>query len=205
MREMTEELQPAKGPTRQRGIMPIRVTLPAGVPKRFGIAGDYFHVFQSAVSDLEASFDGDAPTPVAEGVGFRRYYNEIELRSATGGAVVVYAGHGSVGDGRATVTGLTLNTQIAPGNTFDNGGDVSVPDSSVELLIAADPDRLYAKIALPSDAIGPIRIGTSAVDANSGDLVEPGMSVPVATTAALYAYQTNGAPVTVVVSAVREV
>jgi hypothetical protein len=82
---------------------------------------------------------------------------------------------------------------------------VSVPDSAVTELMAADPDRLYATIDVPSDAAGPVRVGTSGVGATSGRRIEPGTSVPIATTAALYAYHENGTPVVVSASAVKQV
>ncbi len=82
---------------------------------------------------------------------------------------------------------------------------MAVPNAATTLLLAAAPTRLYALITLPSDAVGPIRVGTAAVDGTHGTLIEPGMSVPIATTAALYAYQANGSAVTVVCASVREV
>lgn len=190
---------------RKRGMTPQRVSLAAGTPRYWDIEGDYFHVYKAPVADLIVRFDDGEPVPVEQGVGFRRYYKRITLESATGQVVIVYAGFGSVADGRASVTGLTLNTQIAPGNTFDDGGDVAVPDSAATLLIAADPDRLYANIDVPSDAAGAIRVGTVGVALTSGRRIEPGTSVPIATTAALYAYHENGVDVTVSVSAVKEV
>lgn len=190
---------------RQQGMKPIRAVLAAGVAKSWEVSGDYFHVYAAPVADLVVRFDDGEPNPMEQGVGIRRYYDRITLESATGQTVDVRCGFGTVQDGRAAVTGLTLNTQIAPGNTFDDGGDVSVPDSAVTQLCAADPDRLYANIDVPSDAVGAVRVGTATVDLTKGRRIEPGMSVPIASTAALYAYHENGAAVVVSVSAVKEV
>lgn len=189
---------------KQRGMTPQRFTLAAGVPKTWDVSGDWFHVFKAPVNDLIARFDDGEPVPVEEGVGLRRYYDRVTLESATGQTVVVYGGFGSVVDGRASAN-VSVTTNVAPGNTLDDGGDVSVPDSSVTQLMAADSDRLYAVIMLPSTAPGPVRVGTSSVSLTSGWLIEPGMSVPIATTAALYAYHENGTSVDVAASAVREV
>ncbi len=178
---------------RQRGMTPQRHTLAAGVPKPFDVAGDWFHVLRAPVDDLIVRFDDGEPVPVPQGVGMRRYYGRVELESATGQSVVVLVGFGSVVDGRASVTGLTLNTQIAPGNTFDAGGRVlCVRETNVQLL-AADPDRLYALIKNPSSNTLTMYIGGAALeDVESGLPIEPGETVPIATTAALYAW--NAAP-----------
>jgi hypothetical protein len=189
---------------KQRGMTPLRAVLAAGGERPWDISGDYFHVSESAPNDLIVRFDDGEPVPVAAGLGFRRYYNKLTLESATGGAVLVFAGFGSVADARATAN-VNATVNVSPGNTFDDGGDVDVPDSAVTQLCAADPDRLYATVMVPSDAAGAIRVGTNAVGITSGQRIEPGMSVPVATTSALYAYHENGVTVTVSVSAVKEV
>lgn len=199
---MAEQLGTAA--RKQRGMTAQRFTLAAGVPRSWDVTGDYFHVETAPVNDLIARFDDGEPIPAKQGVGFRRYYDKVTLESATGQTVVVYGGFGSVADGRASAN-VSVTTNIAPGNTLDDGGDVSVPDSSVTQLLAADPDRLYATIDVPSDAAGPVRIGTASVGASSGRRVEPGTSIPIATTAAIYAYHENGTAVVLSVSAVKEV
>lgn len=188
----------------KRGMTPITVTLVANVPTPFVLAGSWFHTLDAAMSDLFVRFDNGKAVPAREAVGMEVYYSKFELVSATGGAVVVLVGFGTVTDGRATVN-ANLTTNVSPGNTFSNGGDVLVPDSAATQLLALDADRLYASIMVPSDAPGPVRVGTAAVGAANGQLIEPGMSVPIATTAALYAYHENGADTTVVCSAVRQV
>ncbi len=188
-----------------RGMTPLRVVLGAGGTRSWDISGDHFHVYTAPVDDLVVRFDDGEPVVIAQGVGLARNYDKITLESATGQSVVVYAGFGGVTDGRASVTGLTLNTQIAPGNTVDDGGDVAVPDGAATQLIAADPDRLYVTVDVPSDAAGPVRVGTAGVDLTSGRRLEPGVSAPFATTAALYAYHENGVDVTLSVAAIKDV
>lgn len=197
-------IQEGQASKRQRGMTTQRFTLAAGVPRSWDIAGDYFHVDTAPVNDLIARFDDGEPVPVKAGMGFRRYYDKVTLESATGQAVIVFGGFGSVADSRATAN-VNVSSTVAPGNTMDDGGDVSVPDSSVTQLCAADADRLYANIDVPSDAAGPVRVGTSGVTLASGRRIEPGTGVPVATTSALYAYHENGVAVVVAVSAVRRV
>jgi hypothetical protein len=174
-------------------MTPLTITLAAGVGKSFDIGGDWFHVQTAPVDDLVVRFDDGEPVKLSQGMGLRRYYQRVELESATGQAVRVLVGFGSVTDGRASVTGLTLNTTIAPGNTFDDGGRVSCVHAARTQLLAADADRLYALIKNPSTNTLTMFVGTVGVTAASGVPVEPGETLPVATTAALYAWNADAA------------
>lgn len=181
---------------RQRGMTPIRVTLAASVPQRFDVAGDWVACVTAAASDLTARFDQSEPVPLPAGLGFRRYYKTIELESATGGAFVVLAGFGSVADARATVTAnLTVNTN--PGNTVPVGGDIAIGAAVATLLCALDATRLTATVSNPSTAAASVRVGPAGVGAANGFLLEPGESVTIATTAALYGYSVAGQTVSV--------
>jgi hypothetical protein len=189
---------------RKRGMTPIRVTLAAGVPQRFGIEGDWIACITAAASDLTARFDASEPVPLPAGLGFRRYYREVELESATGGAFLVLAGFGSVADARAVVTAnLTVNTE--PGNTLSDGGDIACAATAVTLLSALDATRLVLTVSNPSTNTETLRIGTVAVAAATGFALEPGESISLATTAAVYAYNPGAGPQTVAVGAVQQV
>jgi len=186
-------------------MTPLRITLAAGVPKGFTISGDYVHVLTAPVDDLVVRFDNGEPVPMYKGLGFRRYYSEIELESATGQAVVVLVGFGSVADARAAAN-VNVTTNIAPGNTIDDGGDVECTHAAATQLLVADPDRLYALIANPSSNTLTMRIGTSAVAAASGTPLEPGTILPYPTTAAIYAYNADAAvDETLSASSIKEV
>lgn len=172
---------------RKRGMTPIRVTLVANVPQRFGVEGDWIACTTAAATDLTARFDQSEKVPLPQGLGFRRYYREVELESATGGAFVVLAGFGSVADARASVAAnLTVNT--APGNTVPVGGDIACVAGVATLLSALDATRLTITVTNPSSNTGNVRVGPAGVGAANGFLVEPGVSVSVATTAAMYCY-----------------
>lgn len=171
----------------KRGMTPYRVTLTAGIEKSFDVDGDFFHVLTAPVADLNVRFDDGAPTPVFEGVGMRAYFKRFTLISATGQAVIVYAGFGHVTDGRASAN-VNVTASVEPGNTIDDGGDVACGANAATQLLAADADRLYATISNPSSNSITLRIGTSGVDGTKGTPLEPGMSLPIATTAAIYAF-----------------
>lgn len=194
-----EEVSP-----RQRGMTPLRVNLSAGVPLRWDVEGDWVACITApaGVTDLTARFDQSEKVPLPAGLGFRRYYRTVELESATGGAFVVLAGFGSVADARATVN-ATVNTTIAPGATLFDGGDVSCASGAATQLLALDATRSYAIITNPSTNTVTVRVGTSAVAATTGTPLEPGVSLPISTTAAIYAFQASGGAVTISASAVR--
>lgn len=185
---------------RQRGMTPIRFTLAAGVPKRWPIGGDYFHVLIAPVDDLQVRFDNGEQVPVFKGLGFRRYYRDIELESATGQAVVVLVGFGTVADARAAAN-VNVTSNVEPGNTVKDGGDVSVTAVTAVELLAADADRLYALIKNVSSNTITVRIGTSAVAAATGVPLEPGETLPYATTAAIYAYNPHATDAVVISAA----
>lgn len=172
---------------RKRGMESIDVVLAAGVPRRFDIEGDYFHVLTAPITDLKARFDESKRVPVYEGVGFRRYYRQFELSSATGQTVTVLVGFGSVHDGRSNAN-VNVAATFQSGNTLNDGGDVSCTASAATQLLAQDTTRTVAYISNPSSNTQTMRIGTSAVAAATGMLLEPGVTLPLPTTAAIYAY-----------------
>lgn len=194
------------GTRKSRGMVSVTMVLAAGVSRAIGIEGDYFHVLTAPVDDLKVRFDDDRQTSVFQGLGFRRYYSRCEFESATGQTIEVMLGFGSVQDARATAN-VNVTTNIAPGNTIDNGGDVEVTADTAEQLLAADADRLYALIKNPSTNSNTFRIGSAAVTATSGIALEPGETLPYPSTAAIWAHNvdTGGGDETLVVSAVKDV
>lgn len=189
---------------RQRGMTPIRVTLAAGVPQRFSVDGDYVHCLTApgGVTDLTGRFDESEKVPIPQGVGFRRYYKTIELESATGGAFLVLGGFGTVADARSTVN-ANVSATVAAGASLFDGGDVACATGAATQLLALDATRSYAIITNPSTNTATVRIGTSGVGAASGAPLEPGVSMPISTTAAIYARNDSGGSVTISASAVR--
>ncbi len=175
---------------KNRGMTQLTVTLGAGIPQRFELTGDYFHVYTAPVNDLMVRFDDGKKAQMQESVGKRIYYSEFELSSATGQSVVVEYGFGSVFDGRASAN-VNVTTSLQPGNTINDGGKVSCVHNVATQLLAADPDRLYANITNLSSNTLTMYIGTSSVDATRGTPLEPGTTLPFPTTAAIYAFNAD--------------
>lgn len=189
----SNELQQTR---KNRGMISVSLTLAAGVPQRIGVSGDYFHVLTAPVEDLTARFDDDKSTPAYEGVGFRRYYEMVELESATGQAVVVLVGFGSVFDGRATAN-LNVNASNEPANVLDDPPVVTVTAGATVLLASANPQRKELRVAIASDEPGGIWLGAAAVGASEGGWLEPGMVDYIATESAVYARNAGASDVDV--------
>lgn len=187
---------------RQRGMTPLKRTISAGGTTRVEIDGDYFHVFKAPVNDLLVAFDDGEPVPVEQGIGFRRYYKSFVLSSATGQTVQVYGGFGSVGDGRSTAN-VNTTVNISPGANIDNGGDVSCAAGAATQLLAADINRLYALIQNSSANSVTLRIGSATVGVANGIPLEPGSTLPYATTAAVFAWNPSGGAVTLSAAGVK--
>ncbi len=186
-------------------MTPYKFTLQAGVETSWEVNFDYFHVLLAPVTDLLVRFDDGAPVNLYEGVGLRIYGSKFTLESATGQTVVVLAGFGHVFDGRATAN-VNVSATVAAGNTFDNGGDVSCIHAARTQLLAQDALRTYALVKNASANTIIVRIGTVTVGATNGQPVEPGETLPLATTAALYAWNPDVAvDVTINATAVRQV
>ena len=190
--------------SRGQGTVSIGADLAAGVGIPFGIPGDYFHVVTAPVNDLQVRFDDGPLESVYQGLGFRKYYSRFELYSATGQTVLVRGGFGSVTDGRSTAT-VNVTANVSPGNTLKNGGDVACGATATTQLLAADTDRLYAIIKNPSTNSVTVRIGTNTVGAANGIPLEPGETLPLATTAAVYAYNPDAGAVTISAASVAQV
>ena len=106
-------------------------------------------------------------------------------------------------EGRDDVA-VTTTASITPGNTFEGVADVPLAAAAATLIIAADATRLGVIIKNPSSNTASVRVGgLASVGVAQGTELDPGESIPVATTAAVYGYSVPGE--TVSVSVVREV
>lgn len=186
------EIDPYEVPSakKNRGMDTFPMVLAAGVPKSIGVQGDYIHILTAPVDDLTARFDSGRANRVFQGHGFRRYYDSVEFESATGQTILVQLGFGSVQDARATAN-VNVTTNIAPGNTVDDGGRVSCVALTATQLLAADTDRLYANITNPSTNTLTMYIGSAGVDDTKGTPLEPGTTLPFPTTGAIFAYNAH--------------
>lgn len=192
MAEAIEQFREDVG-QRQRGMTPLRFVLEPGVAKRVAIAGDYIHIHTAPESDLTVRFNAGEKVPMSQGLGFRRYYSELEFESAIGQRVVILAGFGSVADARATY--------IQPGNSLDSAQpQVTIAAGSTEQIIGSDSGRLYVLVKNPSTNSVSVFIGETDMDDTNGIELEPGETVPVPTTSAVFARNRTGSGASATVS-----
>jgi hypothetical protein len=192
MGEAIEQFRDDVG-SRQRGMSPVRFTLAAGVPQRVTLSGDYIHVHTAPESDLTVRFNDGEKVPMSQGLGFRRYYNQLEFESALGQPIIVLAGFGSVADARATY--------IQPGNALDSGQvQTAIADGATSQVIAADASRLYVLVKNPTSNSVSIFIGESDMDDTQGVELEPGETIPIPSTSAIFGRNRTGSGASATVS-----
>ncbi len=189
----------------RRGMTPYTFALAAGVERSFDVEFDYFHVLTAPVTDLKVRFDDSAAIGLYEGVGLRVYGSSFTLSSATGQTVTVLAGFGHVFDGRASAN-VNVTATVAAGNTINDGGDVSCVHAARTQLLPQDLSRTYALLKNVSANTIIVRIGNVTVGAASGTPLEPGETLPYATTAAVYAWNPDAAvDVTINAASIQQV
>ncbi len=161
------------------------------------VRGDMYAVIDNT-SDFTITFDQSNRIQMATagtGGNFPAEYSDIVLSSPTTQTVVVIFGFGKYNDARASVN-ATVNTTIAPSDTLDNDGDVTVAGVAT-LLKAADANTKEILIHVPSSAENSIRVGGASVTVSTGLEVEPGMSLQLSTEAAVYAIRDGSSDVIV--------
>ena len=100
---------------------------------------------------------------------------------------------------------VTVSATVDPGNTIDNGADVSCGATAATQVLAADLTRLVAQVTNLIGNTDAVRVGGVSVGAASGQPCEPGETIFLATTAAVYVYNPKASAQTVAASAVQEI
>lgn len=168
------------------------------------VNGRYLYI-NDATGDVFVSLDNGSElqrgkkSNVANGEPFTR----LRVRSAIAQTVRLTVSEERQDEGRDDVA-VTTTASITPGNTFQGSADVALVAVTATEIIAADATRLGVLIKNPSSNTASVRIGGAAsVGAAQGIELEPGESIPIATTDAVYGYSVPGESVSV--SVVREV
>jgi len=131
-------------------------------------------------------------------------FSKITIRSAIAQTVrVVLASLPQ--DDASTSVNATVSATVAPANTLDAGGDVNILATSSALLSAGDVTRMALIVSNPASNTAAVRVGGAGVGAASGVAIEPGESITLATTAAVYGYNTSSGAQSVQVLPMREV
>lgn len=105
--------------------------------------------------------------------------------------VVVYAGSGDYNDGRSNIT-ATLSATITPATTLTANADVSIASGAQGLISAGAVAKREVLISNPVTNTCSFRLGdTVTIDATHGVQLEPGQSIVLNTSAAVYAHNTG--------------
>lgn len=167
-------------------------------------SGRYVRIIE-ATGDVYLKLD-DVSTELKRGVKSQvssEGFSQVVVRSAIAQTVRICISDQPQDEGRDDVA-VTTAASITPGNTFAGAADVALTAATATEIIGADATRLGVIIKNPSSNTASVRIGGAAsVGAATGIELEPGESMPVATTAAVWGYSVPGE--TVSVSVVREV
>lgn len=167
-------------------------------------AGRYLYVLSTPEAPVYIALDGGsellrgAGQAIFDAEGFQRF----SVRSTVAQTVLVSVSRDEQADSRSNVA-LEVTASVEPGNDIDNGGDVTCGADASTQVLAADPTRLAAVITNPVDNTDAVRVGGAGVDDESGLPLEPGESVTLATTAAIFIYSPSDQTVSAV--AVRSV
>ncbi len=186
-----------------RGLKEFSFTVPAGETRGLDIEGDWCQVQESDASGCIISFDQSPSGRWYEGQGRRVYYEKVSVFSDTSQTVKLLLGFGHATDARAVVN-ASVTTNIAPGNTLTPLEDVSCVAGAATSIAAADTDRLGVIIHNPSDNTHTLRIGDAGVTATKGVALEPGETLPIASTAQIFAWNTGASDQSVSLLSVRE-
>jgi len=180
----------------------------ANAPQSMDVPGNFFRIKSASAAASVSVQVGTGPfTSLDEGdaIKFERSeFGRLTVKSTVAQTVVIIAGFGTMFDDSQAVS-VTASATIAPGNTLDNGGDVSLLAVASTAIRGADASALAVTIKADIANTATVRIGTTGVGAAGGYPLEPGESVTIATTAAIAGYNPNVAAQNVHVLPVRNV
>lgn len=184
------------------------LTLAVNAQQSIDVSGNFFRIVSASAGVKLSVQMGTGPyTPMDAGNAIkleRTEFTRLTVKSSVAQTVVIVAGYGTMYDDQQSVS-VTSSATITPGNTLDNGGDVSLVALATTAVRAADAKQLAVIIKADIANTATIRVGTTAVGAAKGYPLEPGESVTIATTAAIAAYNPDAAAQNVHVLPVRNV
>lgn len=172
--------------------------------KQFDGRGQYV-LITAATDDVYVAFDDQAfiKWRKKSNINAGYIFSRVTIKSLVAQTVEFVVSEEKQEEGRDDVA-VTTTASITPGNTFEGVADVALVAITATQIIAADSTRLGVIIKNPSTNTASVRIGASgSVGAAQGIELEPGESIPIATTAAVWGYSVPGQSVSV--SVVREV
>lgn len=178
----------------------VTLTLGAGGVQEVQATGKFWYVYAATGTvglrfdggDLiyrEQSQGGSIPNINANAQGIRS--TRLRVSSATAQTVTLSFSDSPIQNDRDDVSVVTT-ASITPGNTLDNGGDVSLlagaGPGATTAIRGADANALTITVKADIANTETVRVGTTGVGAAQGYPLEPGESVSLSTTAAIAGY-----------------
>jgi hypothetical protein len=153
-------------------------------------AGQFLHIL-SAADPVQVSIDDGEFITLTQGQGVETNFQKLRIKSATAQSIQWVTGAGRFVDAAANVN-VSTSATVAPGNTLDNGGDVSLiagaGPGATTAIRGADANALTVIIKADAANTETVRIGTTGVNSSQGYPLAPGESVALSTTAAIAGY-----------------
>jgi len=175
------------------------LALGAGDELALAVSGDFVRL-RSSTGELTFFTDGGSRVPMVEGESVRlpAPFAWLRVRNDGAGAVDAVA---LIGSGEMSKTGTV--TQSKPG-ALDSLADKSCAATAVTQLVAANATRRELLIVNLAAGVETLRIGDSGAAAANGLPLDPGQSMTLTTTAAVYAYNPGAAAQSVALAEVND-
>ncbi len=182
----------------QKGMSDYTLTLDGVNAQSINAPGDFVHVQSVSVGGTAVSIQPDDGKAIVrqEGQGNRLYYSRLTVSTPVACVVTLQAGYGYATDGRASVS-ATINAPVDPAVSNPAVAAVTVTAGNQVQLIGADGDTVGVLLGVDSTQPNGVWIGDNTAAADMGLFVEPGQTLPVPTSAALYAFNDGGSDVKV--------
>lgn len=185
---------------------PRAESLQANVVYPLNSEGNFFHLV-SATSSLQISVNDGEYITITQGQGIetQQPFRKLQIKSAAAQSVKWVTGFGRFRDNAQNVN-VTTSATIDPANTYTPAADVTVLAGSSANLIGSNAGRRALTITNPTSNSNTFRLGVPLnVGANKGDILEPGDTITMATTAAIDAYNTGATDESLTVNELEQV
>lgn len=180
----------------KKGMRDVKLTLDGVNPQQINALGDYFMVQSvgTAGATILLSFDDGPFVSRVEGDGNRVQYSKITVNASAATTLTLQVGFGYAVKASGTVN-ANVTAQVSPAAHNPGLAQVGVAPGTQELILAANANGLGAVFKLPSTAANGLWIGDNTAANGTGYYLEPGDSIPVYTTAAVYAFNAGATAV----------
>ena len=179
-------------------LQTLQASLAAGETKRIPIIGGIVQ-FYAASGDFEFGLEPGNLVPGRVNDGLEQPFDGIYLRNPTGAAITVDMRYGDEGvllirrDTIEFASSQPVDIQTLPvRNTALDSADAVLAAAAATLISAARGTKRQTIIKNPSSAATSIRVGGATVAAAAGVELEPGETITIDGSMAVYGYSVPG-------------